>query len=615
MTRSSALKKEKQLRLARNTSKSRKIINIVRKNTRELQNYFISNKSQSTSNEQFTYKTRTFTGPSCQKLTDFLKQKGTDDNNNIHDYYQIIHNSFLLQLMKQTVCASCKLIWNGDMSVAKREGLYCSLVFICCCSHEIKFNTSKQCLNTSKRDINVRIFAGFGHQGLVKLCAILNVPLPTDEDHFSDTLDYLLPTFESYKLRSMKNTVEEACKKSNERKITVSGDGTWQKRGFSSLHGVVEVLSNGPTSKVIDLERLSKKCSICTGLLSIKYSDPKKYSEIKNKHQCEVNHVGSSASMKVAGIHRLFARSKMLYNVKYAHYIGDGDAKVFPKLISDPPYEDVSITKIEDVNHFSKKMLHRLQKIAESLKKTNIDGKLGIRGSGRMTKKMMINFKHYYRLAIVRNKTNLDDVVRAVWAIWKHKVSELTKNPMRKTTIYCTLLRTQSHIMNGVHQGIVDIYKHSRKVTKKSMIFYDFISRSHSISLGEEYDHTAHSLPLKIMKAIRPVFEELAHPPKNRYSTGVMIDLCAAMAVSFYNDGYQSIIPILAELTGNTGFFTRVGMKRLDERRIYYEHKRKRKAVQKSKQNEETSDSLSDRMSVDDNRDDQLDDSYIPGAY
>ncbi|CAM4898569.1 unnamed protein product [Rotaria socialis] len=231
MIRSSALKKEKQLRLARNTSKSRKIINIARKNTRELQNYFISNKSQSTSNEQFTYKTRTFTDPSCQKLTDFLKQKGTDYNNNTQDYYQIIHNSFLLQLMKQKVCASCKLIWNGDMSVAKREGLYCSLVFTCCCSHEIKINISKQCLNTSKRDINVRSviganFAGIGHQGLVKLCAILNVPLPIEEDHFSDTLDYLLPTFQSYKLRSMKNAVEEACKKSNGRKITVSADGT-----------------------------------------------------------------------------------------------------------------------------------------------------------------------------------------------------------------------------------------------------------------------------------------------------------------------------------------------------------------------------------------------------
>ncbi|CAF3515214.1 unnamed protein product [Rotaria socialis] len=311
----SVLKQEKRLLLARNKSKSRRIVNSVKNKAHELQNYLISNKDQSTSNEQFTYKARSFTGPSCQKLTNFLKQTSTHDNNNVNDYYQIIHNSFLLELLKQAICVSCNSIWNGDMSVAKREGLYCSLVFTCCCSHEIKINTSKQCLNTSKRDINVRSsiganFAGIGHQGLIKLCAISNVPIPTDEDHFSDTIDYLLPTFESYKLRSMSNAVEDACKKSNERKITVGGDGTWQKRGFSSLHGVVEVLSNGPTAKVLDLEQLSKKCSISTGLLSIKYSDPKQYSEIKNKHQCEINHVGSSASMEVAGIHRLFARSK-----------------------------------------------------------------------------------------------------------------------------------------------------------------------------------------------------------------------------------------------------------------------------------------------------------------
>ena len=46
--------------------------------------------------------------------------------------------------------------------------------------------------------------------------------------------------------------------------------------------------------QVLDLERLSKNCSICTGLLSVKHSDPKKYSEIKNKHKCEANHTGSS---------------------------------------------------------------------------------------------------------------------------------------------------------------------------------------------------------------------------------------------------------------------------------------------------------------------------------
>ncbi|CAF3610823.1 unnamed protein product, partial [Rotaria sp. Silwood2] len=104
------------------------------------------------------------------------------------------------------------------------------------------------------------------------------------------------------------------------------------------------------------------------------------------------------------------------------------------------------------------------------------------------------------------------------------------------------------------------------------------------------------------MKASRPVFDALAHPdtlkkvinggsqnsnesfhavlwslaPKNRYTTGVVIDLCAAIAVLSYNEGDQSILPVIAELTGGgCGFYTKVAMRRLDERRVYSELKRK----------------------------------------
>jgi hypothetical protein len=48
----------------------------------------------------------------------------------------------------------------------------------------------------------------------------------------------------------MEKAIEEACSQSNERKLTVSGDGTWQKRGFSSLHGVVAVMSSCSNAKV-----------------------------------------------------------------------------------------------------------------------------------------------------------------------------------------------------------------------------------------------------------------------------------------------------------------------------------------------------------------------------
>ncbi|CAF4338009.1 unnamed protein product [Rotaria magnacalcarata] len=142
----SVLKQERKFLLARNVSKSRRIVNSVRNKTRELENDLISNKDQSTSNEQFTYKTRSFAGPSCLKRTNFLEEKNADDNNDINDYYQIIHNSFLLQLMKQTICISCKQIWNGDLPIAKREGIVVKIL--------VKMNQTAQM--TSIRAISIK---------------------------------------------------------------------------------------------------------------------------------------------------------------------------------------------------------------------------------------------------------------------------------------------------------------------------------------------------------------------------------------------------------------------------------------------------------------------------
>jgi len=40
------------------------------------------------------------------------------------DFYQVIHNSFLLDLMRNTICIGCKEQWNGKMHISKREGMY-----------------------------------------------------------------------------------------------------------------------------------------------------------------------------------------------------------------------------------------------------------------------------------------------------------------------------------------------------------------------------------------------------------------------------------------------------------------------------------------------------------
>ena len=82
--------------------------------------------------------------------------------------------------------------------------------------------------------------------------------------------------------------------------ISVSGDGTWRKRGFSSSFGVVTVLST-ITGKALDCEIMSKKCGEC------KLKRGKKGTEEfdewwEQQHKCHANFAGSSGSMDSAGM-------------------------------------------------------------------------------------------------------------------------------------------------------------------------------------------------------------------------------------------------------------------------------------------------------------------------
>lgn len=80
----------------------------------------------------------------------------------------------------------------------------------------------------------------------------------------------------------------------NDNDICVAFDGTCQKRGHSSRHGVI-VATSLDTGKVIDFESLSKYCPTCK-------------SETKVHENCQANHVGSSRAMEVAGVKKLFER-------------------------------------------------------------------------------------------------------------------------------------------------------------------------------------------------------------------------------------------------------------------------------------------------------------------
>ena len=72
---------------------------------------------------------------------------------------------------------------------------------------------------------------------------------------------------------------------------------------------------------------------------------------------------------------------------------------------------------------------------------------------------------------------------------------------------------------------------------------------------------------------------------------------------------------IISRLDSNGGFYTKIGMQRLDERRIYYEYKKKKKLTGKTKVLNDVPISELDLQMIVDGNQEKFDDSYIPGAY
>ena len=81
--------------------------------------------------------------------------------------------------------------------------------------------------------------------------------------------------------------------------------------------------------------------SLSSGALSIKKSDPAKYSDIINSHRCEKNFDKSSGTMEAAAVLNMFNRSESKYGVYYTKYVGDGDSKTYNILTKNAPYAGI----------------------------------------------------------------------------------------------------------------------------------------------------------------------------------------------------------------------------------------------------------------------------------
>lgn len=409
------------------------------------------------------------------------------------------------------------------------------------------------------RDINIR-FAyamrsiGKGMAAGKLFCAMMNLAPPNAKVQKYNQL--LLRAATEVCDASTRNAAIEAIEENDGCKdITGAFDGTWQKRGFTSLNGVITVTSFD-TGKVLDFESFSKYCAGCKNKHNQQSTEKKEL----HKKMCSCNYSGSSGGMEVEGARRICARSETKLGVRYTQYLGDGDSKGFSAVLEAKPYgNEVEIKKMECVGHVQKRLGSRLRRFKKENKLLKFSDGKGLGGKGRLTDDVIDKLQLYYGLAIRKNLSSIADMRKAIWASYLHKLSS-DDNP--------------NHSLCPIG---ADTWCGYNKASEN----------------GTKFTHK-HSLPNEIMQAIKPIYIDLSHPellkrclhgktqnpnesfnkciwqrvPKTEFVGHTTLKLGVTDAVICFNEGSIAKANVLERLQIKPGKFTIDILKSIDKLRI-----------------------------------------------
>lgn len=319
-----------------------------------------------------------------------------------------------------------------------RTDLASEFKFTCPCGTSVSLETSKKIANVGSGlyAINRRFpyaitSIGRHHTQGQRLLANLDIPSNSSAVKWGRHLKAIHKATSTAAIESMLRAAEAVQEKDeNVTNIHASCDGTWQRRGFSSKNGVCTVLSvEKNMSKVLDTQTLTNYCNACIN--SKKKMTDEEFQSWQRTHECSKNHHGSAGSMEPAGMEQIFRRSAATRKLQYTGYLGDGDSKSFA-LVSgaQPQIYDTDIEKLECCGHVQKRMGKRLMdKVKQCKHKIYVhEGKkvTGIGGARKLSQKAIKRIQGHYGGAIRANTGSLEDMKKAVWAIWEHRGGQHT---------------------------------------------------------------------------------------------------------------------------------------------------------------------------------------------
>ena len=374
-------------------------------------------------------------------------QVGSDEeaNNDLElQGYRLIDcqalSSTLTQIAKCSQCGS-SLTLTEELSC--RRGLVSRLSIQCRntgCGATVHvtdtYSSNAKCLNRSSV-LGMRMI-GRGRSGLETFCAMMVMLPPVTPASYSEHCSIVQEESEVVATASQNRASAylhelHGVPQSSVLDVTVTCDGTWSKRGFTALYGVV-VVASWDSGQVLDCEILTKYCPDC-GAHERMDKQTNEYKEWWERHKdvCSVNYTGSSPAMEAAGALRIWQRSVEKLKLRYATMISDGDSKTIKHLNDNKPYGDVVVEKNECVGHVQKRLGTQLRTLKKSGKRDGNGKPVRFGGRGRLTDKVIDQLQIFYGGAIRGHSNDLDGMERAIWAIFYHSVST-DDNPQHQ---YC----------------------------------------------------------------------------------------------------------------------------------------------------------------------------------
>ena len=352
---------------------------------------------------------------------------------------RIFNVSMLQELISSAaVCNSCK---EGHlvMEEVKRHGLAPELQLSCTICD---FSTSRvlaqqsSIAKTKWNHINRQAalamrMIGRGYNALCMLCMVLDIPKPMSKPVYDSHRAQVHKAAVEIGSQSMKTAaaavIEYRSAEAAPSDIAVTCDGTWMRRGHSSLYGVQTVLS-WQTGQVLDVEALSKHCAACASWRARKESgsvSPEEFATWKASHgdACGVNTTVSAPAMESTAAVTLWSRSEEKNSLRYVRYIGDGDSKVYNNVANVKLYGEKAVVKEECVGHIQKRLGKSLRDLKQKLGGEKLSDGKSIGGKGRPTDKMIGSLQNYYGKAIRSNAGSTAEIARAIWASICHQIS------------------------------------------------------------------------------------------------------------------------------------------------------------------------------------------------